>query len=375
MKRWKLWLFMASLLILVSGCGKKDDLQSFQDLVYRFDEATQKVKNDNEELGKIVGMLVKHYPDSINRILTKLDSSLSPEEYELLEQLIREEKDLSLKSQLNRIITLQKELAEAREEIQKLRYVLPLPMEAKKGDTHYDLCMKYLQTNHNLSPEDARKLVEKVGLFEPLVPGFFVWNYYKDGVFGSFVTQGNAPVTPMQVYRKNKEYVNNLIKSAQSSRDSAMLALDELRILKEQLEEELGQSYDQLKQTRQKIDSLSKLQEQIFQSMNSLLVYVNLESVLKEEGILSGGLFRKTDLKNMPPLEKFELLDLRYQDGIKIKAADFQLNSLRKVVVYPKSFKMDIDYQLIFDDSKEEVYILLKRPSRFKQQKIVVAVN
>jgi predicted RNA binding protein with dsRBD fold (UPF0201 family) len=370
------WFFIiGGIFIFILSCSKKDELQSFQEMVMKFDNATQRARTDNQELSMLIQEIVQEYPDSIKRILTKIDTSLTEEEYQMLERLIREEQDISLKSQLKRILELQKELQAAREELQKLRYVLPLPIEVKKGDSHYKICLNYLKENHNLTEKEARKLIEKVGLFEPLVPGFFVWNYYKDGVFGSFVTQGNAPVTPMEVYRKNKEEVQKLIADAQAKRDSALAVAQELRVLKTQLEEELSKAYGELEVTQQKIDSLRKVQESIQKRLNSLLYYVDLEKNLKKQKYLSGGIFRKTDLTQLPPLQLFDILDLRRKDGITLHAADYNLKKFSKVVVYPKSFQLDIDYKLIYNEKKDEVIIFLKRPYKFKQQKIVIAIQ
>ncbi|GAB4169894.1 MAG: hypothetical protein Kow00108_03760 [Calditrichia bacterium] len=371
----KLFFVVITLTLFFLGCGSDGDLKSFQELVNKFDNATQRAKMTSDELNVILQDIVKEYPDSVKMILTKVDTSLNPEEYELLEELILNEQDISLKSQLNRILELQKELAETREELQNLRYVLPLPIEVKKGDSHFSICLNYLMENHNLSKEEARKLIEKVGLFEPVVPGFFVWNYYKDGTFGSFVTQGNASVTPMQVYRKNKEEVQKMIETAQMKRDSALAIASELRDLKQQLENELNNAYGQLEKTQQRIDSLNAVHEKIQKRLNSLLYYVDLESTLKKQDYLSGGFLRKTDLKKMPPSGLFEHLDLRIKDGFTLKSQDYNLNKFDRVVLYPKSFKLDIDYQIIFNDDMNEAIIFLKKPYKFKGQKIIVAIK
>ncbi len=145
--------------------------------------------------------------------------------------------------------------------------------------------------------------------------------------------------------------------------------------MKTQLEEELSKAYGELEVTQQKIDSLRKVQESIQKRLNSLLYYVDLEKNLKKQKYLSGGIFRKTDLTQLPPLQLFDILDLRRKDGITLHAADYNLKKFSKVVVYPKSFQLDIDYKLIYNEKKDEVIIFLKRPYKFKQQKIVIAIQ
>lgn len=49
------------------------------------------------------------------------------------------------------------------------------------------------------------KLAERTLLFDSLVPGFKVWNFYSGDEYGSFITQGNAPISPNEISRRNKK--------------------------------------------------------------------------------------------------------------------------------------------------------------------------
>jgi hypothetical protein len=56
--------------------------------------------------------------------------------------------------------------------------------------------MNYLSSRHHLSKQTADSLVARVGLTSDIIEGFDVWFLYQDGVFGTFVTQGDARVSP-----------------------------------------------------------------------------------------------------------------------------------------------------------------------------------
>ena len=47
-----------------------------------------------------------------------------------------------------------------------------------------------------------RKILQKTRLQEPLLPGFKVWNFWLADGFCTFVTQGDAPLTPEEATRQ-----------------------------------------------------------------------------------------------------------------------------------------------------------------------------
>ncbi|MCK6543190.1 hypothetical protein L6Q79_10975 [bacterium] len=52
-----------------------------------------------------------------------------------------------------------------------------------------------------VDPKRANELLEQSFLADDLLPGFNVWVYYNDDVFGTFVNQGNVRISPNQFSR------------------------------------------------------------------------------------------------------------------------------------------------------------------------------
>ncbi len=363
-------------LLLIGGCSRKNgDLEKFQNFVQKFEKNNREIAEKSEKINLLFKEVLEKYPDSLSVLLGVVDTSLTDEELELLEKMIQKEQDTSLKTQLQMILSLQKELDKAKEELNSLRRVLPLPIIVKKGQTHYKICLDYLMENQGLSRAEAIEKIEQVGLFEPLVEKFYVWNYYHDGVFGSFVTQGEAPVSPMQVYRKSREQARRKIEEALIKRDSALYIANQLKILRSNLEEQLGATKMSLSEARKKIDSIKTVQKNLELKINSLKYYIDTEKSLVSSGYLHQGFLRKTKIKNFPDAEMFSSLDLRYNNTIVLEAANFGMKSFKKVIIYPKSFKNGVDYKLTYDKEKTLVSVILKKPAKFRQKKILIGIE
>jgi len=367
---------LIAVLLLLTGCQKSDnDLAKFHEFVQQFEENNRTIKEKTDELNLIFKDVLEIYPDSLKVLISGLDTTLTEDEVQILENMIAKEQDASLKTQLQQILKLEREIDAANTEIQKLRQVLPMPVVVERGQSHYQLCMDYLTSNHDLSREEARKLIEKTGLFEPLVENFYVWHYYHGEVFGSFVTQGEALISPMQVYRRSKEQARQQLEAAMAKRDSAIFISEQLQKMKSELESELTNTQESLQITQGKMDSLKALQKRIERDMNSLHYYIDTKKSMENAGYLDGGFLRKTKIKGFPEDEMFMAMDLRKNNTIVLEASKFGMNSFKKVVVYPKSIKMGVDYKITYNPDKTIVSMIIKKGHRFRQNKILIAIE
>ncbi|MCK5075487.1 MAG: hypothetical protein KAR38_03880 [Calditrichia bacterium] len=362
--------------IILGGCKKENgEMQKFHEFVQQFEENNRAIREKSDRLNLLFKDVMEVYPDSLKVLIAGLDTSLTEKEINILERMIKNEQDTSLKSQLQQILQLEKEIDEANREIDKLRQVLPMPVVVKRGQSHYKLCMDYLMENHSLTKDESRKLIEKTGLFEPLVENFYVWHYYHNEIFGSFVTQGEALISPMAVYRRSKEQAKIQLETARSKRDSAIFISAQLKKMKESLENELGETQESLFKTKGKMDSLRALQKRLETELNSIRYYIDTEKSLKNAEYLHAGFLRKTKIRNLPPNEMFMTLDLRKGNTISMEASQYGFDSFKKVLVFPKSFKMGVDYKLSYNLSKTIVSIIIKKPHKFRQNRIIIAVE
>lgn len=70
-----------------------------------------------------------------------------------------------------------------------------------------------------LEKKRAMELVERTALFDELVPGFKVWNFYTGDEYGTSVTQGTARISPNTLIRSAKKKLVDARDEAISERD------------------------------------------------------------------------------------------------------------------------------------------------------------
>lgn len=131
--------------------------------------------------------------------------NLSPEQKKVLEEKIKNEKDVSIKSLLQDILDKNNDIQNLNAKVQELEALLPKPHLVEKGENHYQIAMNFLLNEKGVDKARAMELVERTALFEPIVPGFKVWNFYAEDEYGTFITQGSAPISPNQIQRKVKK--------------------------------------------------------------------------------------------------------------------------------------------------------------------------
>ncbi len=186
--------------LIFIGCGeKKPSYEDFLRAQQQINEKQQAILKQSEELSQILKEVNAKYPDQP----IKLDSSLglSPEQEKKLSEIIQKESDTSMRTLLQKLLDADKQIEELNQQIKSIEEKLPKPYVVKKGDATSKIAMDYLMDIHKLSKEEAKKLIDQAGLFEEIVPGNYVYLYYNDGVFGAFVTQGQAKYSP-HVYKR-----------------------------------------------------------------------------------------------------------------------------------------------------------------------------
>lgn len=190
------------LALLMAGCGEKKvgSIEEFNGLV-------KKVQKKNEEIGEIN----KEIMDAVRQFnanrkaddqLTIPDTmlGLNQDQLKKIQDMVEKEQDLTYRGLLTQIIDKDKQIDRMAQELNEIKARLPKPHAVKMGDSHYDVCMEYLTREKNLPRDKAAKFLEETALIDELRDGFNIWLYYddKEGVFGTFVTQGTARISPNQ---------------------------------------------------------------------------------------------------------------------------------------------------------------------------------
>ncbi|MBI3130239.1 MAG: hypothetical protein HYZ13_02680 [Acidobacteria bacterium] len=299
---------------------------------------------------------------------------LSEEQKKALEERIKNEKNSSYQALLQEVLDKDKEIKDLNGKIAKLKQDLPTPDRAREGDSHYGMAIKFLKKKGVSDPE-ARKLVSNVNIMEKLAPGFEVYHFYANGVYGTWVAKGRAKITPSELQKQEREKI-------EGERDTAVAE-------NEKLQEDVLDLEDQKKRLSEDIEGLraerstlieerAKLQGENAEQLgklNSLHYIVGNRDALKKEGIIEIPVFAKDRAGKNWRDDLFTLsLDLRSSEVITIKAADMNLKKIGKVNVVPGSYVKDEHYKLVISEDKQTATITLLKKERFKNDKVVFAV-
>ena len=183
---------------MLTACGGKQfSVDEFQSMAREVEDHTATIAGQRQKMRALLQSYNQTVPKD-RRLEMALDpeNGLTETNRELLATRIEDESDPSCCGLLEQMLELQDVIDERHERLHEITSSLPAPHRVRSGENHYSLCMDYLTSNHKLSRSSADSLVARVGLTGDIIEGFHVWFYYDNGVFGTFVTQGEAQISP-----------------------------------------------------------------------------------------------------------------------------------------------------------------------------------
>jgi ABC-type phosphate transport system auxiliary subunit len=159
---------------------------------------------------------------------------LTDEQKQALEERIKAEKNSSYQALLQEVIDKDNEIKDLNGKIARLRAVLPRPDVARENDSHYGLAMRFLRRK-GVPEEKARELISRVLIMDKLAPGFEVYHFYNNGVYGTWVSQGRAPVSPTELQAEAKAKVEGERDEAKERAQKLQEELADLNAQKEKI--------------------------------------------------------------------------------------------------------------------------------------------
>ncbi len=190
-------VFSISVLLLTACGGKQMSIEEFQRMAREAEQQSNTIAAQQNEIRALL--------QAYNQTVTaerQLQMDIEPEHalsafaLKKLEKHIESEADPSCLGLLEQISEINEGITQNCDRLHEITEELPAPHRVCSGENHYTLCMDYLRTEHQLSTHTADSLVARVGLTGDIIEGFDVWFLYQEGVFGTFVTQGDAHISP-----------------------------------------------------------------------------------------------------------------------------------------------------------------------------------
>jgi len=213
------------LAFIISACSSKpENVADFQDLVGRLDQKTNSIQQMNKEMSDLVRQYNQGKSPEERVKFSGIDSlGFDEKQQSALKDMLDKEENVNYRGLLQKIVEKTDEAASLQSEIENLRAKLPAPKRVKMGDTHFLVAKDYLVKEQGLDEKSAKALIDRVALIDEVVPGFDIWLYYNDGVFGTYVTQGSSRISPNKYkYSIRKEQIG---KAEERGRQSAIDSL------------------------------------------------------------------------------------------------------------------------------------------------------
>ena len=320
--------------------------------------------------------LVKEYKEKTGKNLPTLDIiNLSEEERLLLEEKISTESNISIKNLLSEILSKKSEILELNLHIKEIEQFLPKPHIVSDGENHYQVAMDYLLNIKGVEKNEALKLVERTFLFEPLIPGFKIWNFYSNGEFGSFISQGTASISPNEISRKEKRKLTDARDIAIEERDIMAEDIRLLRAKRDEILRQINTLNNEKTHLIERIEALNLENSSMIRSVNSLHYIIDTQKNLLKGGVLKGGFLRSVKLQSIPHDLFSRSLDLRSENRIVVDSSDLDLKKIRKVTVFPKFYRSDFDYKIILEQGSKSALLSILNREKLKNERIVIAVE
>jgi hypothetical protein len=354
------------------------EVKNFQELVMRVDKMNAQISDKEQRIMELVRKYNAGHPSGEFDTTGISNMGLSQEQSQLLASRVTQEKDISYRGLLQEVISVNSQMDKLNQELIKVRSELPAPYEVKQGDSHFKVCLEFL-TDKGVTEDQAVKLIEQTALTTELLPGFEVWNYYKkdgdDVVFGSFVTQGTAKLSPNALTRATKRRIDTERQNLIQQRNQKELEVKDLETRKNELSDQIHNLDEQRKTMMSQMEDMAKRNEGLAKQIATVNYVVGTFKDLEKQHILRKPTFGKWETDDLDRIQNPASLDLRADNRITITASQVGLGRLAKVMVFPRSYNDNVDYKVMISDDKQTATVLLQKPEKFQLARLVIACD
>jgi predicted nucleic acid-binding Zn-ribbon protein len=372
-----------AMLLLFTACGQKGGgtVKSQMETAQQISKLEKEIDTRQQEMNTLLTTYVHSGGQDVG---TLVGQGLTPEQTKILEQRLKNEQGVAYRDLLADILNKQQAIEDMQVKVQDLERALPSPVDVARGQRHFDIAMSYLTKDKGLDANAAKKLVQQVNLMDELVPGFKVWNFYKEGVYGTFVTQGEARVSPYGVIQHAKQTLINEKNTAVTERDglardkAALNAeLADLTAKRDQLTQDVTLLQAEREELNQKVSSLQGTADDLQSQMNSVFYRIGYRKSMVSEGYVQSHWYGKPVLAKFAEADYPQRLDLRSSDAISFTAADAGVPQIRRVRLAPgSSFKEGTDYAVSIAAGGDQATVQLLNKSKFRAARsMMVVVN
>ena len=367
---------VAALTLGVMGCSKPGpgSAKTSDELLTQLKDDRQRIDETTDTMMKRIDMFnaTRKPGEQTLQFAEIFNQDLSPEQRDVLNQMVEQEKDVSFKALLQKIIADRETIHGLQENVMRLEQSLSDKFViVKKGDKQKELAMTYLTTEANLDPEKAKALISQVDLTDELLPGNKVWFFYdqKQDLFRTYVTQGEAGQTPLAVRRAKQRQLIAERDTFKAERDTAQVERDSARTERDSAQTEVST----LQVNKAELETtVTQLNDDIAYRENSLYYHAADEQTLKNEGVLSPVLKKVQSVKNV---NYDESLDLRQGTTITLTPETYGLQEIRAVKLLPSIYREGRDFTIQTNEDHSQAKLVILDPEIFRGKEVLLVIG
>jgi hypothetical protein len=252
--------------------------------------------------------------------------------------------------------------------------VLPRPEVAGPDDSHYGLAMRFLRKK-GVGEEKAKMLIAKVLILDKMEPGFEVYHFYANGVYGTWVAQGKADISPTQLQADDRAKVTGERDAANQKAEDLQARIVDLNTEAEKIAADVDALRAEKTQLTAQLTELSAANQAQQSMLNSVHYLVGSRKTLVHDGVIVVPVFARDRAGANWNDESFtKSADLRAEDSVTFSAADAGLNKIGKVDVVPGSLEQGKHYILTLNEDRTVATVKFLAKDRFRNEKVVFAL-
>jgi hypothetical protein len=213
---------------------------------------------------------------------------------------------------------------------------------------------------------------------------------YKDGVFGTYATQGSAKISPGRAQRLARQRIEQKMTTLTEERDTAQSSSDSLQELHDSLQERilflrseesrLVSEISALRESRDQALARAAMEEtqrrDLERRLNSLYYEAASMDAWKQRKVISDPLFGGPRVQSLNNVTFPMTHDLRESQILTFEASMFpELKKIKKIDVFPRNFREDNDFAVAFEADGNRAVIRILRPDAFAGQKVIFALR
>ncbi|MFZ5433260.1 MAG: hypothetical protein ACOZB3_05745 [Calditrichota bacterium] len=350
------------------------EVKNFQELVMRVDKLNTQISDRQSKIMDMVRQYNEANPDGSFDTTGIASMGLSAEQAEIIAKRVGQEQDISYRGMLQEVLDLNHQIEDISQQLQEVRSKLPAPKVVQQGDSHLKICLEFL-AEKGISEEEAVKLVEQSAMTAELLPGFEVWSYYNDGVFGSFVTQGTAKFSPNALARATKRRIDNERQNLIQAVNQKEEEVKDLEARRDELQSEIRSLEEERQNMMNQMAEMAQKNENLDRELNTVRYVVSTFKDLDKQGIIKKPAVGKWGTDDINKMQNPSDLDLRAENQITISAASLGMGRISKILLFPRSYADGSDYSIVISEDRQSATVVFQKPDRFRLAKLAIAVD